>query len=115
MAGRDYTSLITSEHQQPKFLAMVQAVAGGIGDIANFLMALPSEFDLDNARGKQLDIVGQWIGQSRTVPGIPALGFFGFSDNLAASPFGEEGKPSFGGRFYEEGEAFVSTAVLGDV
>jgi hypothetical protein len=111
----DYTALITSQHaDKPKFAAMVQAVAGSIGDISTFIQSLSPAFDLDTAIGVQLDIVGQWIGQSRSVGGVLTLGYFGFSDNVVAENFGEEGNASIGGRFYEEGEPFTSTAVLAD-
>jgi len=111
----DYTSLITSEHaDKPKFVAMVQAVAGGIGDISDVIASLPQSFDLDAAIGAQLDVVGRWIGQSRVVPGVLSLGYFGFSDNVAAANFGEETNPAIGGRFYEEDEPFTGTAVLAD-
>jgi hypothetical protein len=111
----DYTALITSEHaNKPKFAALVEAVAGSIGGITAAIQAMPREFDLDAGIGAQLDIVGMWVGQSRVVPGVLTLGYFGFSDNVAAAPFGEEHDPSIGGRFYEEGEAFTSTAVLAD-
>lgn len=112
---RDYSALITSEHSaKPKFMALVQAIAGTAGDIANLIASLPALFDLDTAIGKQLDIVGQWIGQSRVVPGVLTLGYFGFVENVVALTFGEETDISIGGRFYEEGEPFTSTAVLAD-
>jgi len=111
----DYTSFITSEHaDKPKFVAMVQATAGAFGAIAEAMCSLPHAFDLDNAAGAQLDIVGKWVGQPRAVSGVLTLGYFGFSDNIVAEPFGEEGNPSIGGRFYEEGEPFTSTSVLAD-
>jgi hypothetical protein len=109
------TSLITSQHaNKPKFRAMVESIAGAIGDITAALQSLPKAFDLDNAIGAQLDIIGLWVGQSRVVPGVLTLGYFGFSDNLVAQPFGDEGNAAIGGRFYEEGEVFTSTAVLAD-
>lgn len=111
----DYATLITSQHRgKPKFVAMVRAIAGAVGDITVAIQSLPQAFDIDSAVGKQLDHVGEWVGQSRVVAGVLALGYFGFSDNLVAEPFGEEGNPSIGGRFFEEGEEFTSTAVLAD-
>lgn len=111
----DYSSLITSQHRdRPKFVAMVQAIAGAVGDITAMIQSLPQAFDIDTAVGTQLDIIGEWVGQSRVVAGVLTFGFFGFSDSLVAEPFGEEGNPSIGGRFYEEGEPFTQTAVLGD-
>lgn len=111
----DYTSLITSQHaDKPKFVAMVGAMANGIGAITDVVATLPANFDIDNALGKQLDTVGLWVGQSRVINGVLTVGYFGFSDNVAAFIFGEEGNPSIGGRFYEEGEAFTGTSVLAD-
>lgn len=111
----DYVALITSQHRdKPKFRAMVEATAGAVGDITAALQSIPRNFDLDHARGKQLDIVGEWVGQPRVVSGVLTLGYFGFSDNVVAMTFGEEGDPSIGGRFYEEGEPFTTSAVLAD-
>lgn len=111
----DYTTLITSQHRdKPKFAALVDLVANGVGEIGEAIQSLPRAFDLDHALGKQLDIVGQWAGQSRTVTDVLIVGFFGFEENIVAEPFGEEGNASIGGRFYEEGEPFSGTSVLGD-
>lgn len=111
----DYTTLITSQHaDKPKFAALVQALTGAVDGITQAIASLPQAFDLDVAVGAQLDVDGQWIGQPRTVGGVLTLGYFGFSDNVAAANFGEESDASIGGRFYEEGEPFTSTAVLAD-
>jgi hypothetical protein len=111
----DYTTLITSEHnKQPKFMALIDAVVNGIGATADVLLSMPAAFDLDNAVGNQLDIDGEWIGQARVVTQVLTVGFFGFADDPAAATFGELSNPSIGGRFYELGEAFATTSVLGD-
>lgn len=111
----DYTQLITSEHaDKPKFSALVQAIAGGIDAINASVLSLPQAFDLDVAAGAQLDVIGLWVGQPRDVSGVPTTVFFGFSDNVAAAIFGEQGLPQIGERFYEEGEQFEDSVVLGD-
>lgn len=71
----DYTGLITSEHAaRPKFAATVAAATSGLVDLQNFLGALVTEFDVDSARWKQLDLIGQRVGLDRslraTAPGI---------------------------------------------
>jgi hypothetical protein len=44
-----------------------------------------------------------------------SLTWFGFADTGAwATCFGEEGRPSIGSRFYEEGESIYSTSLLQD-
>jgi Protein of unknown function (DUF2612) len=64
-----YTDLITSEHdQRPKFMAVVEALAGTMVDQQNVLASMPGKFDLDNAEGDQLDTIGIWVGISRNVP-----------------------------------------------
>ena len=64
----DYLALITTEHaDKPNFMAMIQAVAGPLVETQNATSALPSDFDLDQAVGAQLDVVGLWVGISRNV------------------------------------------------
>jgi hypothetical protein len=113
--AQDYSQLITSEHNQaPKYTAMVKAVTDAWGSIYDFNLALPLEFDLDTAEGVQLDQIGEWVGQTRLIPGVLLVQFFGFSDNPAALPYGEEGNASIGGRFYNEGEPIDETSLLAD-
>lgn len=111
----DYSTLLTSEYSdKPNLVQTVQLTANGIGDITTLLQSLPAQFDLDNAIGSQLDVVGQWIGFARTIGGVLLVQFFGFADDATALTFGELGNPSIGGRFYELGEDTSSTATLSD-
>lgn len=64
----DYTSLITSEHnQQPNYMAMLQVFAQWAADRLNMLASFPTLFDIDTAMGDQLDKLGNWIGVSRNI------------------------------------------------
>ncbi len=111
----DYTTLITSEHnQKPKFVSVVDLVANGIGDVTALMNSLPSQFDLDNAVGNQLDIVGEWIGQSRNIPNVVTINYFGFSDNPNAAGFGDLNNPAAGGPFFDLGGSTGTSAVLDD-
>jgi len=111
----DYTSLITSEHnQRPKFKAMVGAVAGAWGSVSDFTQTIPAKFDLDTAEGAQLDVIGQWVGQTRLIPNVLLVQYFNFVGNPAALNFGEEGNASIGGRFYGEGEPVDASTILAD-
>lgn len=85
----DYQNLVTSEHAgKPKFMAMIAAVAGAFVDQQNFLDSLPDAFDIDQATGHRLDVIGQWVGLDRslkaTAPGIytpaPPAGVVPLSD-----------------------------------
>ena len=63
-----YTGLITSEHaDKPDFLATVSGLCQPLVDSANAALSLSAWFDLDNAHGAALDVLGKWIGISRTV------------------------------------------------
>lgn len=78
-----YTSRVTSEHiSSPKFMATIDVSTAPFVDIGAVLTSIPNLFDLDTAVGQQLDIVGQWVGQSRKVI-LPYSVFFSFdTDNL---------------------------------
>lgn len=113
--ARDYSALIPSANrEQPKFSAMVQAVAGAFGGVFDVLQAIPPAFDIDTAEGVQLDVVGQWVGQSRLIGGVLLVQYFGFSDNPAALPYGDESNPAIGGRFADESDPIVGTSILAD-
>lgn len=75
MALSDYTNLITSQHaDKPKFTALVGVLSQCFADLQSFLDSLPREFDVDEARYKQLDVIGEWVGLDRnlraTAPGV---------------------------------------------
>lgn len=112
----DYTTLITSEHNtQPIFVALVNLFANAMGNIAAVIDSIGPAFNLNTGLGgAQLDVVGEWIGQSRDISGILSVEYFGFSDDPAALQFGEVTNPSIGGRFYDLGDSTTSTAQLAD-
>lgn len=111
----DYTTLITSEHAtKSNFMALVGLLANGVGDVTSLTQGIPQDFDLDSAVGVQLDTVGLWVGQSRVINGVITVGFFGFADTLGAKTFGELNNASAGGPFWDLGEQYTTTTVLGD-
>lgn len=111
----DYTTLVTSEHnQQPNFMALVNALANTFGSIRDFADALPAQFDLDSAVGAQLNVVGAWVGQPRVVPNVITVGFFGFQDTYGAAGFGELTNPAVGGPFWDLGTPYSGSVTLTD-
>lgn len=68
MDNINYLNLITSEYRdKPNFIAWVTAnlnIADGGVEVAE---SFNNEFDLDLATGNQLDILGDILGQARTV------------------------------------------------
>jgi len=78
-----YTDLITRPHASaPNFMATVTALVQPLVDVQNFIQgSLQLAFDLDTAKGVQLDQVGLWIGRSRRVS-IPLNGVYFSWDTL---------------------------------
>lgn len=77
-----YTSLITSEHQgKPNFAAVLAAILQPVADITQTIGSLPTAFDIDEAVGVQLDIVGLWVGISRQLL-EPLVGVYFSFDTL---------------------------------
>jgi hypothetical protein len=111
----NYLKLITSQHaNQPKFMAWVGVLTGALGDISDVIASIPAAYDIDNAVGAQLDVIGEWVGRPRVVEDILDVAFFGFQDDDAALPFGELVNVSIGGRFYELNDSFSSSSTLQD-
>jgi hypothetical protein len=71
----DYTALIPGQNQnKPKFIGWLAANLQPIVDAQQAANELYKAFILDTAVGVQLDILGQQLGQSRTVNFIPEGG-----------------------------------------
>ncbi|MTD37813.1 DUF2612 domain-containing protein [Erwinia sp. CPCC 100877] len=63
-----YSTLIPSaQREAPKFLATAEAIGQAFSEQQQVTHSLISAFDLDKALGRQLDILGEWIGQVRTI------------------------------------------------
>ena len=66
MTTLSYLNLITSEFRdKPKYIAMLTGVFGQFVSTANLMAYINSCLDPDIATGAQLDLIGQYIGQSR--------------------------------------------------
>lgn len=71
MSISKYLSLITSEHaDKPKFMAWLTAALQMVDDGMQAAQSIPGVFDINNAVGVQLDVLGQIIGQPRDI-GVP--------------------------------------------
>ncbi len=65
----DYAGLAIPYHRsRPKFQAMIEGLTGAMVDARDLLDKLPAAFDIDEAIGVQLDVVGKWVGRSRVIP-----------------------------------------------
>lgn len=71
-----YTDLITNYHRtKPLFTQHVDLSTRPLADVASAMDGLLTAFDIDKAVGVQLDILGEWIGRSRTVA-VPISGVY---------------------------------------
>jgi hypothetical protein len=78
-----YTRLVTSEHNQaPKFMATVTATVQPLADLLEQMAEINSAFDLDTAVEKQLDVVGLWVGRTRSLT-VPITGIYFSLDDAA--------------------------------
>jgi hypothetical protein len=91
----DYAGLITPwQSTKARFVATVRANVAPYCDAQAVIASLPAAFDLDLAVGAQLDITGQWVGQTRGIP-IPLTNIYfsadvhpGADEGYAQGPFG---------------------------
>jgi len=83
-----FTNLIILQYSdKPKAKATIQSLLENSLDSADLINTFNDSFDLDLAIGKQLDIIGKIVGQSRTIPFLLPKIFFGFEDTLNAGTF----------------------------
>lgn len=90
----DYTTLVTSEYKQLKipdsngapivsnFVKMIAQDVQGYVDTINLLRSFSKLFDIDQAQGQQLDMIGVWVGISRNIQ-IPLTGVYFAFDTTA--------------------------------
>lgn len=78
-AVSDFLALVTPyQSTRPKYMAMLAAVLQPFVSARDFIASIPSYFDLDQAIGAQLDVLGQWIGRSRKIPEPVQGAYFSF-------------------------------------
>lgn len=72
---------------------------------------------LADAFGKQLDVIGEIVGQSRIIAGAAALGYFGFYDEpRSANPsIGDDATPTIGGTYRSDGDRASADFRMNDV
>jgi hypothetical protein len=70
-----YLSLFTSQYQNsPNYLAFATVFLQKLQDTSNIIDYMNGYFDLDHATGQQLDMLGDIVGQPRTVNFEPTDG-----------------------------------------
>lgn len=91
--------LITQYREATNFKARVDALIDESDNIEAALCQLLEERWIDTAIGVQLDILGDIVGQPRTVEEIEANVYFGFQSAIGAETFGTLADSGVGGVF----------------
>jgi hypothetical protein len=106
----------TQYYESAKFVSFLKALLAYSEELELALDTISLQTDIDTARGVNLDTIGEIVGVGRIIPNSLALEFFGFDDSSpTAFRFGEEGSPSLGRRFRDEGELATSSSILNDI
>lgn len=78
-----YTNLVTSEYRtKPNFMAFLKVLLTPFNDINVIMNDFYLNFDIDSAVDAQLDIIGVWLGQSRTIAFQPTDGSSSVLDDV---------------------------------
>lgn len=88
MIQKEYENLLIVQYSdKPKASATISSIVKRFKNNFDLLEQMEDAFDLDNAVGKQLDIIGKIVGISRNVEGVIPKIFFGFDGNVNARGF----------------------------
>ncbi|BEN49148.1 DUF2612 domain-containing protein [Serratia nevei] len=81
MMTNKYTALIPAYHCQfPNYFATVNAVTEAFVRQQDSTRGIVPAFDLDNAIGAQLDVIGLWVGRGRRIRAPAVNHYFSFDD-----------------------------------
>ena len=94
-----------------RYLRLLKIESQRILEVARDLM---QKRDIDSATGAQLDIIGDIVGQPRTIVNADLFPFFGFQGNVAANSFGTVFKSTVGGYWYSLGQKIGGDVTLSD-
>jgi len=97
-----------------RFLAYLNALLDPLSNVQAAMLLNLIQTDVEQARGVNLDTLGEIVGVSRIVPNAIAQVFFGFFGSSLSAPFGELGRLQYGARFRELSESGFASTVLQD-
>jgi len=90
----EYVNLLIKQYwEKPKAYAEIGMKAGAWRKTFEWIDSFSEEFDLDNATGDRLDIIGRIVGIKRTVPFVVPKIAFGFDENVSARGFDDKFSP----------------------
>lgn len=100
--------------EQTNFEQFISALMQPVSEIESLYAKLATITDIDLMTGVNLDVIGQVVGASRTLSNSVPVLYFGFSDQVGAVTFGDEGNVLIGAPFREETAPAFLSSVLTD-
>lgn len=82
--------LIKQYYEKPKANAEMQFLISTWETYADFIKEFGNNFDIDNARGSVLDLIGRIVNLPRQVNDVVPIVFFGFSNNPSSKGFADK-------------------------
>lgn len=84
-------------------------------DLLDSLFSLIADrLNIDTQTGKNLEVIGEIVGQSRGVISASGVSFFGFAPHPQAHSFGNRNNLAIGGRWRSRGETLTGNKMLTD-
>lgn len=81
MLPSSYTKKVTSAHIScPKYIAWLDALIRRVCETGNLLLSIPTQFSVRKATGRQLDVIGNSVGVSRSLPYTSTEGLLSDAD-----------------------------------
>ncbi|MET3813296.1 DUF2612 domain-containing protein [Pantoea sp. UYEF8] len=110
-----YTLMLIKQYwEKPKAKAEIEAMLIQWQIIADFIRD-PANFDIDQAEGYRLDVIGRIVGLSRSVPEVVAKVFFGFDGHSDSAGFSSKSDTSYiGAPFFSKFAPAYGDYQLGD-
>jgi len=87
----EYEDLLIKQYwEKTNARAEIALQSGTWERVFDFLKSFEVEFDIDEATGDRLNIIGRIVGVDRVVPSVLAKVFFGFDDNPNSTEFDDK-------------------------
>ncbi|QQP86953.1 DUF2612 domain-containing protein [Entomomonas asaccharolytica] len=109
----NYDDLLIWQYQdKPKARATIKLLADELNKSLTGLLSIPEALNINIATGKNLDLIGVRVGQSRVLKDFAPRALFGFVQTPEGLGFSKKG--SGGGVFYRYGDPYLQSVVLSD-
>lgn len=99
---------------KPVYRKFLELIMAPVNDIQEMYRRLMQERSLDTAYGAQLDLLGNLVGQPRTLLDADLASFFGFRGEITADSFGSFNDPSVGSVYWNGEQSRTGDIVLSD-